>query len=64
MTMPEPPSQKASDRLKAVGHPIAPVWIFGGALYFYTRLTWLLILENQAALIAAGERLRQLFTIG
>lgn len=62
--MPEPPSPKAYDRLKAMGHPIAAVWIFGGALYFYARFSWLLIRENQAALDALGERLRLLFTLG
>ncbi len=62
--MPEPPSPKASDRLKAIGHLTAAIWIFGGALYFYARFTWLIVRENQAALNAIGERLRQLITIG
>lgn len=62
--MPDPQSPKASDRLKDMGHLIAAVWIFGAALYFYARFTWLLIQENHAALDALAERLRLLFIIG
>lgn len=39
-------------------------WIFGGALYFYIHLTWLLIQEYSSAIGALGDRVRALLTIG
>ncbi len=68
--MPDSDSQAWSGRLKSGGQWAAALWlfsglwIFGGALYFYIHLTWLLIQENQTAIHAFGERLRQLLTIG
>lgn len=62
--MPDRDSQAWSGRLESSGHWAAALWIFGGALYFYIRLTWLLVQDNQAALHALGERLRELLTIG
>jgi len=62
--MPNSAPQLLVDRLKSSGHWVAALWIFGGALFFYIRLTGLLIQENQAALDALGERLRQALTIG
>ena len=62
--MPDPVPQLSPARLKSAGHWAAALWIFGGALFFYVRLTWLLVQENQAAIHALGERLRELLTIG
>jgi len=62
--MPKPAFQSSPGRLESTGHWAAALWIFGGALYFYIRLTWLLVQDNQAALHALGERLRELLTIG
>ncbi len=62
--MPNPDARVSPGRLKSAGHWAAALWIFGGALYFYVRLTWLLVQENQAAIHALGERMRQLLTIG
>ena len=62
--MPNPDPQPSPGRLKSAGDWAAALWIFGGALYFYLHLTWLLVRENQAAIHAFGERLRQLLTIG
>ena len=62
--MRNPHFQPSQDRLQSAGHWGAAFWIFGGALYFYVRLTWLLVQENQTAIHAFGERLRQLLTIG
>ena len=62
--MPNPHFQSSPGRLNSAGHWGTALWIFGGALYFYVRLTWLLVQENQTAIHAFGERLRQLLTIG
>ena len=62
--MPDPNPQLSHVRLKSAGHWAAALWIFGGALYFYIGLTWLLVQENQAAIHALDERLRELLTIG
>ena len=68
--MPNPDPQLSPGRLRPAGHWAAALWlfgalwIFGGALYFYIHLTWLLVQENQTAIHAFGERLRQLLTIG
>ena len=62
--MPDPDARVSPGRLKSAGHWAVTLWIFGGALYFYVRVTWLLVQENQAAIHAFGERLRQLLTIG
>ncbi len=62
--MPDPESKLVPGRLKSAGHWAAALWIFGGALYFYIRVTWLLVQENRVAIQDLGERLRQLMTIG
>ncbi len=62
--MPDPDPQPSPGRIESAGHWAAALWIFGGALYFYIHLTRLLVQENQSALHAFGERLRQLLTIG
>ena len=68
--MPNPDLLLSHGRLKSAGRwaaalwVLGALWIFGGALYFYIHLTWLLIQENQTAIHAFGERLRQLLTIG
>ncbi len=62
--MPDVEPQLVRGRLESAGHWAAVLWIFGGALYFYIRVTWLLVQENQAAIQGLGERLGQLMTIG
>ena len=57
-------STPAPNRLKTLCHWSAVAWIFGGALYFYIHLTWLLIQENASAIEALGDRVRELLTIG
>jgi len=57
-------SPQAPEHLRTFRRWLAAAWIFGGALYFYFRVTRLVIQENASTIESLGERIRELLSIG